>query len=502
MTRKIKVVICSWSPSLAAGSGRMEAYTVRHLDRSQFDPVLVSMRAADHSAHAHDAETGVRFVGNRDRLAGLMELFADADIVQFQGGFDPLVCEAARQCEVPILVETIHNLERGGVFPEIDRVVCVSNAVAALQRNDPRVVVIPNGIDLALFPFPEQPDTNRRIIFLEAARREKPMRHIDVFADELLALDPRIELWLAGAGQTLPSTDRIKYLGFQRDTAALFRQATISFLLTYEEAFGLVAAESMASGTPTVVSSLGALPEVVVDGESGWIVDAADTARILEVARGILDQIGTPALERVRRAGRARVEEQFTIERAIGRYQALYLELAEQKGLRRTPVRRDPVRTPEAEIGEAMFAYHERHNFLVVSAFERLVERNNPLRFAESFAAAELLVRLLPLETLAELFSKSCAWLQSHGRPLRYEVVQLWLKAIAQTGTPGAIIPSLLHLAPSAPELLLEGVALALEQREPSVARELLQGGIERTPAGDIHELYREWLSKLQGIPR
>ena len=80
--------------------------------------------------------------------------------------------------------------------------------------------------------------------------------------------------------------------------------------------------EAMAAGLPVVATRGGALPEVVVHGETGFLVDRGDT-------QGLNDAIATllanPTLRaRMGAAGRKRVEELFTWEQCVARLNELY----------------------------------------------------------------------------------------------------------------------------------------------------------------------------------
>jgi len=119
------------------------------------------------------------------------------------------------------------------------------------------------------------------------------------------------------------------------------------FPIMWEEPFGLVFVEAMAAGTPVIAFARGAVPEIVVDGVTGFIVNSSD-----EDKRGdwIIKKTGIEGLceavekiytmpkeeyQKMRKACRAHVEEKFTSERMVREYESIYKKVAEnsKKGL-------------------------------------------------------------------------------------------------------------------------------------------------------------------------
>ena len=88
------------------------------------------------------------------------------------------------------------------------------------------------------------------------------------------------------------------------------------------ELLGLSTLEAMASGTPVVASRLGGLPELVVDGETGYLVEPGDVAALRARLALVL---GDPAAaHRLGEAARARAVERFTWDACARRCLAVY----------------------------------------------------------------------------------------------------------------------------------------------------------------------------------
>jgi glycosyltransferase involved in cell wall biosynthesis len=111
--------------------------------------------------------------------------------------------------------------------------------------------------------------------------------------------------------------DRVQFLGaVQREARneLLSNALALVHMTTRPERFGLTMVEAMACGTPVLGANMGSVPEIVIDGETGFVCDdvAAAAQRVPQLAS--LD----------RRACRARVEAEFTVERMVDRYADAY----------------------------------------------------------------------------------------------------------------------------------------------------------------------------------
>lgn len=110
------------------------------------------------------------------------------------------------------------------------------------------------------------------------------------------------------------------------------------FPLQWEEPFGLVLIEAMAAGTPVICFARGSIPEIVKDGETGFVVNPADDDQrgswtvkqsgvegIREALRLLYDM---PArrYQEMRKAAREHVERTFTIDKMVDNYEAVYRE--------------------------------------------------------------------------------------------------------------------------------------------------------------------------------
>jgi len=114
--------------------------------------------------------------------------------------------------------------------------------------------------------------------------------------------------------------DRVCYLGSvgpERRSELLASAAALLHPIAFAEPFGLAVVEAMAAGTPVVAYARGAMPEVVDEGVTGFLVDDV-TAAVAAVGRAVgLDRT------RVRRVA----EDRFSADRMVSDYLAVYESL-------------------------------------------------------------------------------------------------------------------------------------------------------------------------------
>jgi len=112
------------------------------------------------------------------------------------------------------------------------------------------------------------------------------------------------------------------FLGSQDLMEELLPLADVFFLPSRQESFGLVALEAMSAGVPVVASNIGGLPEVVVDGHTGFLHDPDDEEALAGSIVRLLKDSRLRA--RMGRAARRHAQTKFNVEDAVDRYQAVY----------------------------------------------------------------------------------------------------------------------------------------------------------------------------------
>jgi glycosyltransferase involved in cell wall biosynthesis len=184
---------------------------------------------------------------------------------------------------------------------------------------------------LARFQAVKAPD-----VFLAAARlvaREAPGARFVVagenaFGDRAAgALERRVR---AEAAADPVLRERLRFLGWQAHPERLLAATEVVVVPSRFESFGMVPVEAMAAEVPVVSTNVGGPAETIVDGETGFLVEPG---RPREIAARVLTLLRDPDLRaRMGRAGRARVEARFSLDRYAAAFGGALDELAAARG--------------------------------------------------------------------------------------------------------------------------------------------------------------------------
>lgn len=257
--------------------------------------------------------------------------------------------------EKPILI-TIHNTLEAryindyfSLFKNLPNLFFISSSDAQREfiPNLNFVATIPHGVD-AKGEFKFNPVGGEKMMWVG---RAMPGKGLEISSQVAKLLTKRIDLfaitkeeydnWLKQ--QELDNA----HVVFDTKRRALIPHYQTSRLLLFpsllEESFGLVMIEAMACGTPVVAFAKGAVPEVIKDGETGFIINSSD-----DDIRGnwIIKKTGNEGLyeavkkiysmpdqeyKKMRQNCRAHVEKNFTVERMAKEYLKVYQKILAQK---------------------------------------------------------------------------------------------------------------------------------------------------------------------------
>ena len=236
------------------------------------------------------------------------------------------------------------------------RVVANSTAAAAQLRAEgvsaDRVTVIPNGIDLALFPSRARRDAPRRVVSTVANLR--PEKGHDVLlraAATVLQRLPDVRFRIIGDGPTRPAlidlasrlgiASSIEFLGHREDVAALLAETDVYAFPSRTEAFPNGLIEAMAAGLPVVTSAVGGMLELVEDGRNGLLVPPDDDSALASRIITLLTDAATA--RQLGEAARATIESRYSFDRMIASFEQLYMsELTRRRTLYASPAQAAP----------------------------------------------------------------------------------------------------------------------------------------------------------------
>jgi glycosyltransferase involved in cell wall biosynthesis len=277
---------------------------------------------------APSAEIGRSAVEVRHALACL-ERAHEFDVIHDHSG--PTAAALAGAVDTPT-VHTVHGPllgEPGEVYEQIARVAPRTRLISitlnqrAHHAGLPWLANIPNALDFSMYPV--QPHRGDYLFYLGRMTREKGAHRAIA-----VAMESGLPLKLAGKNREPAEQEyfhelvephlrdgEIEYVGevTHGEKVELLQNARATlFPIDWEEPFGLVMIESMASGTPVIATRRGSVPEVVEHGRSGIIVD--DYTQMADA----IDAADALDPRELRRAA----EERFSRERMVADYVAAY----------------------------------------------------------------------------------------------------------------------------------------------------------------------------------
>jgi glycosyltransferase involved in cell wall biosynthesis len=262
---------------------------------------------------------------------------------------------AARLAGVPAVVHTRHGQRYQASRSDntvfrfltrlVDRVVCVSQDSARLSATEGitrrQIATIWNGIDVGKFAY-LGPSPGGPAVMVGRLSFEKDVATLIRATALIVPAEPAFQLAIAGDGECLADLKRltvelglaehVQFLGEIRDIPGLLGRSSLLVLPSLTEGISLTLLEAMARGLPVVATRVGGNPEVVVDGETGYLVPPQQPAKLAE---RMLDLLRKP--DRARQMGRqarARVEAHFQVSEMVARYEALYNDMLRRRGTR------------------------------------------------------------------------------------------------------------------------------------------------------------------------
>ncbi len=208
------------------------------------------------------------------------------------------------------------------------------------------IEVIPNFIDTDRFQRQDKghfkqalcPNGEKVIVHVSNFRPVKNAPQVVEIFHRVQQDVPSVKLLLVGDGpDRVPAERKAREVGVYDDVRFLGKQDPIEEILSIadvflmpsgSETFGLAALEAMACSVPTVVSEVGGLPELVTDGETGFLCPLDDLEAFTDRTRRLLTD--DDLHDSMAQAARDRAVNTFDIDRVVPRYEDYYQQVQER----------------------------------------------------------------------------------------------------------------------------------------------------------------------------
>jgi glycosyltransferase involved in cell wall biosynthesis len=259
----------------------------------------------------------------------------------------------------PVLVCTAHNIDEGGRLREVlyrltdpfcDLTTQVSQAgleryvhVGAVPRH--KICYIPNGVDTERF----KPNLEDRLkvrkelgvegfVWLAVGRFDPPKdypnmlqafarvvhKHLNTML--LIAGDGPLRKTMENMTRELGVEKHVKFLGIRRDIPQLMNAADAYVMSSEWEGMPMVLLEASACGLPIVATNVGGNAEIVLDGQTGFLVPPKSPEALSQAMLRMMD-LPEEVREKMGKQARKHIESNFSLDRIVDCWEALYYEL-------------------------------------------------------------------------------------------------------------------------------------------------------------------------------
>ena len=323
----------------------------RHFDSERFElevclfrdggPMLSVFEDAGVTVRVFNVVDGDGRIVNSDQARAFLAHLRSFDVAHTWYGGGPLNfgMQAAQSLRIAVQVQSIEWLVPA-VDPGLDAVILESDVLKTIQEAagvPNRLVRINAGIDLARYnpatvqPFRlfEGPVVGRVSRLVEEKDPETFVRA----AALVQARHPHTNFVIAGDGPLRAQLEalaqrlgaRITFLGNCTNVPAVLAAFDIFAYPTLGDSFGFVNAEAMAMGKPVISTRVGAVPELVRDGETGFLIEPQDAWGLAQCICYLLNEpeIG----RRMGSQGRQLIETKFDLKQEVTAMADLYHEL-------------------------------------------------------------------------------------------------------------------------------------------------------------------------------
>lgn len=257
----------------------------------------------------------------------------------------------------PFKLSPLKNFFKKQTLKKVAKIIAISNDNKKLlsklyPQQKSKIVVIKNSIDITwwqsqLLRFTQEDrkrikeeifntQENTLIVITVAELHErKGLKYLIEAIPEITRKYPNIKFIFVGDGPNRENLEKlatklkvenyVTFLGRQKEIPQLLKSADIFALPSRREAFGFVNLEAMITALPIVASKVGGIPEIVVDGKTGILVEPENSDAL---AKALLKLISDARLrEKMGIAGQKTVYEKFDAKKTAREYEKVYGEI-------------------------------------------------------------------------------------------------------------------------------------------------------------------------------
>jgi len=229
-----------------------------------------------------------------------------------------------------------------------DYYIAISHQIKQVMVKDgiaaDRIFVVHSGIDPQRFAraagdhlteeFKLRPD-ERVVINVAHLAGHKGQKYLVGAIPHVLAAIPNVRFFIIGKGELMSELQALSvslgighaltFTGFRNDVGAFYKIADLFVMSSVQEGLGTAILDALALGKPVVAANSGGIPEIIRDGQTGRLVEAANPQAL---AKGIIEMLTNVELAgAMARRGQADVKAKFSINAMVESNLAVYNRL-------------------------------------------------------------------------------------------------------------------------------------------------------------------------------
>lgn len=229
-----------------------------------------------------------------------------------------------------------------------DYYIAISHQIKQVMVKDgiaaDRIFVVHSGIDPQRFAraagdhlteeFKLRPD-ERVVINVAHLAGHKGQKYLVGAIPHVLAAIPNVRFFIIGKGELMSELQALSvslgighaltFTGFRNNVGAFYKIADLFVMSSVQEGLGTAILDALALGIPVVAANSGGIPEIIRDGQTGRLVEAANPQAL---AKGIIEMLTNVELAgAMARRGQADVKAKFSINAMVENNLAVYNRL-------------------------------------------------------------------------------------------------------------------------------------------------------------------------------